>query len=107
MARSNRYLYRGVQGRVRENVNWSPINKNSAVVITAAEYALDGGIAGTAGRPRLGEANVYVTNIGPHNPEGGDGGVEFHLHVDWSSPLDVIVTITVLEDIETPFPIPI
>ena len=105
MARSIRILYRGVQGRVRRNFNWPPINKNSAVVITAAEYALAGGISGTAGRPLLGEANVYVTNIGPHDPEGDSGGVEFHLHVDWSSPLDVIVTISVLEDVETPFPI--
>ena len=100
MARSIRVLYRGVQGRVRLNRNWAPIHANSAVVITAAEYALAGGIAGLAGRPRLGEANVYVTNIGPHDPEGGDGGVEFYLHVDWTSPLDVIVTISVLEDIE-------
>ena len=100
MARSIRILYRGVQGRVRENFNWAPINKNSAVVITAAEYALEGGIFGTAGRPFLGEANVYITNIGPHDPEGGDGGVEFHLHVDSPSPLDVIATISVLEDVE-------
>ncbi len=49
MARSIRILYRGVQGRVRRNFNWPPINKNSAVVITAAEYALAGGIFGTAG----------------------------------------------------------
>jgi len=69
-------------------------------VITAAEYALAGGVFGTAGRPLLGEASVYVTNIGPHDPEGGAGGVEFHLHVDWASPLDVIVTISVLEDVE-------
>jgi hypothetical protein len=26
--------------------------------------------------------------------------VEFHLHVDWEAPLNVIVTISVLEDIE-------
>ena len=100
MARSIRILYRGVQGRVRRNFNWPPINKNSAVVITAAEYALAGGVFGTAGRPLLGEASVYVTNIGPHDPEGGAGGVEFHLHADWTSPLDVIVTISVLEDVE-------
>jgi hypothetical protein len=31
----------------------------------------------------------------------GTGGVEFHLHVDWNAPLDVIVTITVLDDVET------
>jgi hypothetical protein len=101
MARSIRILYRGVQGRVRRNFNWSPITAKSAVVITAAEWAFSGGIFGpTAGRPNLGEASVYVTNIGPHDPEGGAGGVEFHLHVDWSSPLDVIVTISVLDDIE-------
>lgn len=27
------------------------------------------------------------------------GGMEFLLHVDWDSPLDVVVTITVFEDI--------
>src|SRR4051812_30763487 len=92
MARSIRVLYRGVKGRVRRNFNWSPINKNSAVVITAAEWG--------GSRPLLGEASVYVTNVGPHDPEPGSGGVEFHLHVDWGSPLDVIVTISVLENIE-------
>ncbi|HSV67764.1 MAG TPA: hypothetical protein VLJ59_17930 [Mycobacteriales bacterium] len=60
-----------------------------------------GGIFGVLeGRPHLGEANVYVTNVGPHDPEGGDGGVEFHLHADSDSPLDVVVTISVLDDIE-------
>lgn len=101
---SHRFLYTGVQGRLRLNINWAPIHKNSAVVITAAEYALAGGIFGTEGRPHLGEANVYVTNIGPHDPEGGDGGVEFYLHVDGPSPVDVIVTVSVLEDVENPFP---
>jgi hypothetical protein len=101
MARSIRILYRGVQGRVRCNHNWQPINEKSAVVITAAEWAPAGGIFGvTVGRPNLGDANIYITNIGPHNPEGADGGVEFYLHVDWGAPLNVIVTISVLEDIE-------
>ncbi|HZF41049.1 MAG TPA: hypothetical protein VE715_19660 [Blastocatellia bacterium] len=101
MAHSIRVLYQGVQGRVRRNFNWPPIHQNAAVIITAAEWKPAGGIFGAlAGRPHLGEANVYVTNIGPHNPEGGSGGVEFHLHVDSSSPLDVIVTISVLEDVE-------
>ena len=70
-----------------------------SVMITAAEYT-PGGPNGTDGRPLLAEASVYVTNIGPHDPEGGDGGVEFHLHADWNSPLNVMVTISVLEDIE-------
>ena len=93
MARSIRFIRRDVQGRVRQNFNWGPIHQRSAVVITAAEL-------GDGGRPHLGEANVWVTNVGPHNPEGGDGGVEFHIHTDWSSPLDILVTISVLADIE-------
>ncbi len=105
MAQSIRILYRGMQGRVPINFNWPPIHKNSAVIVTAAEYRLSGGIFGTEGRPHLGAAPVYVTNIGPHDPEGGDGGVEFMLHVEWDSPLDVIVTISVLEDVATPSPV--
>jgi hypothetical protein len=105
MARSTRVLYRGVQGRVRRNFNWPPINLDSPVIITAAEFAPQfGGLGGgpkTLGRPHLGEANVYVTNVGPHGVAGAEaGGVEFHLHVDFGSPLDVVVTITVPEDIE-------
>jgi len=105
MAQSIRVLYRGQQGTIRKNFNWSPIKLDSAVIITAAEFNfVAGGLAGfgpkTLGRPNLGAANVYVTNIGPHGPEPDTGGVEFLLHVDWGSPLDVIVTITVLEDID-------
>jgi len=100
MARSTRLILRGVKGRVRHNHNFAPIHQNSAVIITAAEFRFAGGVFGDAGRPFLGDANVYVTNIGPHNPEGGDGGVEFHVHADSSVPIDVMVTITVLEDVE-------
>ena len=101
MAQSIRIIYRGRQGRSRHNFNWPPIHAGSAIVITAAEWAPSGGLfPPTIGRPLLGEANVYVTNVGPHGPEGGTGGVEFHLHVDWPSPLDVAVTISVLEDVE-------
>ncbi len=103
MAQSIRVLYRAQQGRQRKNFNWTPIKLDSAVIITAAEFTPHfGGLGGgpkTLGRPNLGDANVYVTNIGPHGSGGEAGGVEFHLHVDFSRPLDVIVTITVLEDI--------
>lgn len=103
MAQSIRVLYRGQQGRIRKNFNWPPIKLDSAVIVTAAEFTpiFDGPMGGpkTLGRPNLGAANVYVTNIGPHGPEPEVGGVEFLLHVDWESPLDVIVTITVLDDI--------
>jgi hypothetical protein len=100
MAHSTRLILRGVQGRVRHNHNFAPIRQNSAVIITACQFHFAGGIFGAAGRPFLGDANVFVTNIGPHNPEGGDGGVEFHIHAESSTPIDVMVTITVLEDVE-------
>jgi hypothetical protein len=98
MARSIRIVYQGVQGRVRRNFNWPPITEQSAVIITAAEWRPGNGILD--GRPHLGDADVYVTNVGPHDPEGGDGGVEFHLHADSPTPLNVIVTISVLDNVE-------
>ena len=101
MARSVRVFYSGLQGRSRHNFNWGPINHKSAVIITAAEFHWPGGLGGLDGiRPFLGQANVWVTNVGVHGAEGGAGGVEFHIHVDWPSPLNVMVTITVLDDIE-------
>ena len=103
MAQSIRVLYRGQRGTIRKNFNWLPIKLDSTVIVTAAEFTPQfGGPMGgpkTLGRPNLGAANVYVTNVGAHGPEPEVGGVEFLLHVDWDSPLDVIVTITVLDDI--------
>lgn len=99
MAQSTRVIYRSQQGRIRKNVNFAPIRQDSAVLVTASEFRFAGGIFGAAGRPHLGEANVFVTNIGPHNPEPDVGGVEFHLHAEAASPIDVMVTITVLEDV--------
>ena len=101
MSRSIRLLYRSQQGRIRKNYNWDAITKRSAVIITAAEWAAGRDPVDDTGRPLLGEANIYVTNIGPHDPEGEAGGVEFYLHVDWGSPLHVQVTITVLDPIES------
>jgi hypothetical protein len=101
MSRSIRLIYRNQQGRSRHNFNWDAIDKRSAVIITAAEWQAGGDPFDATGRPNLGEANVYVTNIGPHDPEGGTGGVEFLLHVDWDSPLHVQVTITVLDEVES------
>jgi hypothetical protein len=87
MAQSIRILYQNQKGTIRKNWNWSAINLGSAVIITAAEFTPHfGGLGGgpkTLGRPNLGAANVYVTNVGPHGVPGGEaGGVEFLLHVD-------------------------
>jgi hypothetical protein len=104
MARSVRYVLRGARGTVRQNFNWPPINIDSAVIVTAAQYGdFVGAIAGvkTVGRPHLGDANVWVSNIGAHGIDQVEaGGVEFLVHVDFGSPLDVVVTISVLDPIE-------
>jgi hypothetical protein len=102
MARSIRVFYDNVQGTVRRNFNWPPINIKSAVLITAAEWqsgplgpSLDG-----SHRPFLGAAPIWVTNVGAHGSGTEAGGVEFLLHVQFNTPLNVMVTITVLDDIE-------
>lgn len=101
MARSLRIFYSEQQGVSRHNHNWPVINKKSAVIITAAEFFWPGGLGGLEDiRPHLGAASIWVSNVGVHGPEGGSGGVEFLLHVDWPTPLNVMVTITVLDDIE-------
>jgi len=46
----------------------------------------------------LGDANVWVSNVSPHFNDhfnGEPGGVEFIVNVDFPSPIDVAVTITV------------
>jgi len=97
--RTIRLFYRAKKGRVRANFNWGispPITKKSVVVMTAGEASVDpNSIFGLeeAASFNLGDADVYVTNVSPHN-----GGVEFILHVNWGSPLDVMVTLTVLDD---------
>ncbi|WP_147196123.1 hypothetical protein AAGQ96_05680 [Pantoea sp. MBD-2R] len=100
MSRSVRLIARNQQGLSRWNWNWDAINKRSAVIITAAEWAAGTDPTDSTGRPHLGDAIIYVTNIGPHDPEGGPGGVEFYLHVDWKTPLHVQITITVLDQVE-------
>ncbi len=104
MPRSARIVYRGVHGVIRANYFWpGVINTFSAVQITAGEVVYGGteqappGAHGQNFHYNLGAASIWVSNVCPHeNPSGGQvGGVEFLLHVDWDSPLDVAVTLTV------------
>lgn len=107
MSQSIRLLYRKVKGRTRLNYNWSPITERSAVIVTAAEWSW--GSSGVDpdtlvfnlgdGRTYLGDADVFVTNVGVHGPEPELGGVEFYLHANANFPIDVAVTITVLDEI--------
>ena len=110
MSRSIRLFFKQVNGVVRANFNWPPINMHSAVLITAAEISSNSQFFGSFRgdpaaalanlRPNLGAAGIWVSNVGAHGDGQEAGGVEFLLHVDWGSPLDVMVTITVLDDIE-------
>jgi hypothetical protein len=110
MAQSFRFLLRGVQGRHSHNINMPGVIKNrfNVVHITAGE-AIVGQPSETVG-PRgnaieqtwayhIGAADVWVSNVSPHDDAGGGGGVEFVVHADWGSPIDVGVTITVEDQI--------
>jgi hypothetical protein len=50
--------------------------------------------------PVLGAAPIWVSNIGAHGGAVEAGGVEFLLNVEWPTPLNVMVTITVLDEID-------
>jgi hypothetical protein len=106
MSKSIRIYYgaeQGLKGRCRMNFNWpGVITFASAVQITAAEATPFGSthhLAAPGGAQDydhwLGDANIWVSNIAPHND-----GVEFILHVDWPDPLSVAVTITVHDPVE-------
>ena len=102
MLHSIRYVIRGkTAGRSRHNFNWTRITSaKSAVWISVGEVKF-GTVQIQQVDPRqdfhyhLGEATVWVTNVGPHKNEfaGEAGGVEFHLHSDFDGPIDVGVTI--------------
>ena len=106
MSQSIRFLLRGVRGRHRQNFNWPGVirSRQSVVHITAGEATLgspsevlgpNGSLIEQDWVYHLGDANVWVSNISPHDDAGGGGGVEFIVNVDFSAPLDVGVTITV------------
>lgn len=112
MSKSIRFVRRRAQGRVRQNFNLPGIvNSAQAVVHVTAGEVTQGPrtLVETVAQDfiyNLGDADIWVSNISPHfnSHFGGEpGGVEFILHVNWDSPLDVGITITV-ED-QTPFEI--
>lgn len=109
MAQSKRLLYYGVKGRWRLNYNWDAITATSVVLVQACEWSMgDEGVVDPdsmnfdprTGRTWLGDADVFVTNVGVHGaPRSEAGGVEFYLHSHPTTPLHVCVTITVLDDV--------
>jgi hypothetical protein len=97
MPQSVRQYWWSLHGRCRLNFNWSAINNDSVVLISASEYASDG--PDPRHSPRfVGAATITVENISPHGPPfDPNHGVTFMVNVDWGSPLHVVTDITVLD----------
>jgi hypothetical protein len=78
-------------GRVPLNYNWSAIDRDSVVLITASEY--------NAQRARfIGAASITVANIAPHGPPYDNAhGVTFVVNVNRGSPINLVTDISVLD----------
>jgi hypothetical protein len=103
MSRTIRVFWRN-QKSGWKNFNWGGvIDQNSVVHIAASEGFVDeGSIFGplNAITRTRGDAPIFVKNIRPHLDQGGGGGVEFYLQVEWPDPLNVVTDITVLDPAE-------
>jgi hypothetical protein len=104
MSTSVRFVRRGVRGVSRSNFNLPNIIKSAQAVVHMSAGEITAGPRTTVGTVNqdfiyhLGDASVWISNISPHfnSHFGGEvGGVEYNLHVDFDSPIDVAVTITV------------
>jgi hypothetical protein len=91
MPKTIRKYWGARHGRVVLNYNWSAIDKDSVVLITASEY--------NAQRVRfVGAASITVANVAPHGPPfDNNHGVTFVVNVDWGSPINLVTDITVLD----------
>ncbi len=80
------------------NFNWDGvITAQSVVHISACEAKFFDAAQPIRWR---GDAPISVFNVRPHGPNPGDnitGGVEFFLVVQWGTPLDIAVDITVID----------
>jgi hypothetical protein len=90
-------------GREQLNLNWSIIDQDSVVLITASEY-------NNNNKQRfIGSASITVSNIAPHGPPyDSNHGVTFIVNVDWPSPIYIVTDIIVLDakpiDVQTWIP---
>ena len=108
MAKSARYVVHNAHGRSKQNFNMPGVIKSRQAVvhITASEVtAAPASVVAGGGTQNfmynVGAANVWVSNVSPHfndHFQGEPGGVEYILNVDWQSPLNVAVTVTVEDD---------
>jgi hypothetical protein len=85
------------------NFQWDIIQHTSFVVITASEGhegPEDGDMIYSSASPMkfVGSARMTVDNIAPH-----DGGVTFHVTIDWGSPLTLWIDIIVFDELSFTF----
>jgi hypothetical protein len=102
MARSFRVFYHDQQGRGAKNFNIGgfDITNSSAVLVTAALYNRPASGPDVNTRLLVHGPDAWVSNVVPHGGPQENSGVEFMLHVDSDHPVDVAVTITLLEHCE-------
>ncbi len=88
-----RMYLRGRKGRCRENFRAPQIRSDSVIHISASEATRLQPQAFTPIFSRfVGSANVSVSNVAP-----SAGRVDFVLNVDWGSPLNVSMDITIMD----------
>lgn len=93
----------GSQSTNTFNVQWDIINHDSFVVITASEgreFMENGHLVLNTNSPSrfVGAARFTVDSISPH-----DGGVTFHVTIDWGGPLTLWTDIIVFDEISFSF----
>ncbi len=101
MAFSTRLFLKNFSGRVahNHNIDGVTITRRTQFLVTAAPCNMGTSFLDPDIRLNVHGPDVRVSNVVPHGPEGGPGGVEFVLTAD--APTDVAVTITVLDPWET------
>jgi len=109
MPKSVRFVKRGVLGVSRHNMQMpGVITSAKAVVHISAGEVMPGTTTNNTNPPiqdfyyHLGTARVWVSNVSPHKNDFNredPGGVEFLIHVDGDTAVDVGVTITVMDEI--------
>ncbi len=100
---STRVFVRQVSGRLPVNVNLPDMNitRKSAITVTGGLVNLGNGFFDPNVRLLVHGPDVHITNVAPHDDEGGGAGIEFVVNVDSPTPVDVAVTLTVLEDFQS------
>jgi len=90
MAQTIRKYWGPCKGRTSLNYNWPIIDQDSVVLVSASEY--------NDQKVRfIGSTSITVSNISPHGPPyDPNHGVTFVVNIDWSSSINLVTDITVL-----------